>query len=243
MTQTTATILPRPAAERGHLDFGWLKTWHTFSFGEYHDEAWMGFRGLRVINEDIVAAGAGFPPHPHRDMEIVTIPLAGAIAHQDSTGGKGVIRRGEVQRMSAGTGVTHSEFNASKTEALHLYQIWLLPRQRGITPGYEQKAFADADLAGRLRLVAAPDGREGSVTIQTDAELRHGLLTPGQTLRQPIAAGRHAWVQVVAGAVTLRAGGASLAMSASDGAGVSGAEALEFAAGAQGAELLVFDLA
>jgi redox-sensitive bicupin YhaK (pirin superfamily) len=236
-------ILPRPAAERGHLDFGWLKTWHTFSFGEYRDDAWMGFRGLRVINEDVVAAGAGFPPHPHRDMEIVTIPLAGAIAHRDSTGGEGVIRRGEVQRMSAGTGVTHSEFNASKTEELHLYQIWLFPRQRGIAPGYEQKAFADAELDGRLRLVASPDGREGSVTIQTDAELRHGRLAPGQSLRQPLAAGRHAWVQAVAGAATLRAGGESLALSASDGAGVSGADALEFTAGAQGAELLVFDLA
>ncbi len=244
-TAPAASILPRAAEARGHFDFGWLKTWHSFSFGEYHDEDWMGFRGLRVINEDVVAPGAGFPRHPHRDMEIVTIPLSGAIAHEDSSGGAGVVQAGEVQRMSAGTGVAHSEFNASRTEPLHLYQIWLLPERRGLTPGYEQKGFTPQDLAGRLRLVASPDGREGSLTIRANgAEIRLGRLNPAQRLAHTLAPGRHAWVQVARGALTLRAEGAASpsSMTAGDGAAASGAAALTVDAGPAGAEVILFEL-
>jgi hypothetical protein len=237
-------IVPRPASERGHFDFGWLRTWHSFSFGEYHDPEWMGFRSLRVVNEDVVAPGAGFPTHPHRDMEIVTIPLAGGVAHRDSSGGDGVVRAGEVQRMSAGTGVRHSEFNASANEPLHLYQVWLLPERRGLTPGYEQRGFDTSEFDGRLRLVAASDGRDGALTIHASgAEIRMGRLAPGQELRHALAPGRHAWVQVAQGALRLGAAATTpLALAASDGAAVSGAEALTLEAGSQGAMLSVFEL-
>jgi redox-sensitive bicupin YhaK (pirin superfamily) len=242
-------ITLRPAAERGHFDFGWLRTWHTFSFGEYHDEAWMGFRALRVINEDFIAPGRGFGKHGHRDMEIVTVPLTGGVAHEDSSGGKGVIRPGVVQRMSAGTGILHSEHNASQNEETHLLQIWLLPTERGIAPGYEEQRLDPTALRNRLALIAAPDGREGALTIRSAAELRMAQLEPGARVAHDLADGRHAWVQIARGALTLEAaagddrGSDRAALTAGDGAAVSAAHRLQLTAGPEGAELLLFDLA
>lgn len=166
----------RRAAERGHFNFGWLDTYHTFSFGEYYDPRHMGFRSLRVINEDFVAAGAGFPTHGHRDMEIVTYVLEGGLSHRDSMGNGSTIRPGDVQRMSAGTGVRHSEFNHSEDERVHLLQIWILPSEEGAAPGYEEKKFEDDEKRNRLRVVASPDGRDGSVTIRQDASIHVALL-------------------------------------------------------------------
>jgi quercetin 2,3-dioxygenase len=182
-------ITLRPGKERGHFDHGWLDTYHTFSFSQYHDPAHMGFRSLRVINEDRVATGAGFPPHSHRDMEIITYVLAGALAHKDSMGNHSVIRPGDVQRMTAGTGVTHSEYNASDKEPVHLLQIWILPESRNLPPGYEEKVFVADDKRGRLRLVASRDGREGSVLIHQKASVYVALLDPGQTVRHDLAGG------------------------------------------------------
>ncbi|HEY6879886.1 MAG TPA: pirin family protein, partial [Polyangiales bacterium] len=185
-------ITIRPAAQRGHADHGWLDTYHTFSFADYYDPTHMGFRALRVINDDKVAAGRGFGTHPHRDMEIITYVLEGAVKHNDSMGTGAVIRPGEVQRMSAGTGVAHSEFNASRTELLHLLQIWIEPKTRGIAPSYEQKAFAREDKQGKLRVVASPDGREGSVSIHADALVYAGLFDAGE--RAELTDARHVWV-------------------------------------------------
>jgi len=231
-------IARRPSDERGHVDHGWLDTRHTFSFASYHDPRHMGFRALRVINEDVVRGGHGFPPHSHRDMEIVTYVLAGALEHRDSMGTRSVIVPGEVQRMSAGTGVTHSEYNASKTEPVHLLQIWLLPDRSGLPPGYEQKAFPDADKRGALRLVAARDGRAGAVTIHQDADLYAALLAPGERVKHPLAPGRHAFLHLVRGGLTLN--GTRLATG--DGAAVSDETDLELAATAD-SEVLLFDLA
>jgi redox-sensitive bicupin YhaK (pirin superfamily) len=230
-------IAVRPAAERGHADHGWLDTWHTFSFADYYDPRFMGFRVLRVINEDFVAPGRGFPPHAHRDMEILTYVLEGALQHRDSLGTGSVIRPGEVQRMSAGTGVRHSEANPSADEAVHLLQIWIEPATLGIEPGYEQKAFADDDKRGRLRLVASPDGADGSVTIHQDARLFATLLDHGRTVVHPLAEHRHAWVQVARGTLTLN----GQTLSAGDGAAVSGETALTLI-GEKEAEALIFDL-
>src|SRR6266496_732498 len=193
----------RRAAERGQFDHGWLKTAHTFSFADYYDPRHMGFRVLRVINEDFVSPGRGFGMHPHHDMEIVTYVLEGELGHRDSMGNGSVIRPGDVQRMSAGTGVTHSETNSSKTQRVHLLQIWILPDKQGYPPSYEQKAFSDAERAGRLRVVASPDGRDGSVTIHQDATLFAGLLASGQRVEHALDKNRFAWVQVARGAVDL----------------------------------------
>ena len=228
----------RLAAERGHVDHGWLDTRHTFSFADYHDPAHMGFRALRVINEDRVRPGAGFQTHGHRDMEILSYVLAGGLEHRDSTGTGSVIRPGDVQRMSAGTGVTHSEFNPSAEERLHLLQIWILPERAGLAPEYEQKAFSAAEKRGRLRLLASPDGADGSVTLHQDARLYGALLAPGQEAAHALAPDRHAWVQVAKGALRLN----GEALRQGDGAAISGETDLRFAAEEE-SEILLFDLA
>jgi redox-sensitive bicupin YhaK (pirin superfamily) len=228
----------RPAKERGLADHGWLKSYHTFSFADYYDPAHMGFRNLRVINEDRVQGGQGFGAHSHRDMEIVSYVLEGALRHKDSIGTGSVIRPGDVQRMSAGSGVTHSEYNASPSELVHFLQIWLLPSARGIRPGYEQKSFTSEEKDGRLRLVASPDGRDGSLTIHSDVALYVGLFDAGQSAELALASGRHAWVHVARG--KLRVNGQEL--SAGDAAALSDEATLRIE-GIAGAEVLVFDLA
>src|SRR6187455_859487 len=200
MQQETFMITVRKSSERGQADHGWLESAHSFSFADYYDPRHMGFGNLRVINEDRVAPGAGFGTHGHRDMEIVSYVLDGSLAHQDSTGTSSVIRPGDVQRMSAGTGVTHSEFNASKTEPVHFLQIWLLPSRPGLPAGYEQKFFSDEEKRGRLRLVASPDGADGSVRIQQDARLYAALLDGGE-VTHAFGAGRRGWLQVARGSV------------------------------------------
>lgn len=228
----------RRAAERGHANHGWLDSFHTFSFAGYHDAEHMGFRGLRVINEDRVQPGRGFGTHPHRDMEIISYVLAGALEHKDSMGTGSVIRPGEVQRMSAGSGVTHSEFNASKSEAVHLLQIWLLPNQLGIPPEYEQKAFPREQKDGRLCLVVSADGREGSLTMHADAALYAGLFDHLQHDELRLAPGRHAWVQVAAGRVEVN----GQALEAGDGMSLVDEECVRIAGITRG-EVLVFELA
>ncbi len=228
----------RRSEERGGGDFGWLKTQHSFSFDTYHDPRFMGFRSLRVINEDWVQAGHGFPMHPHRDMEIITYVLDGALEHKDSMGNGSTIRPGDGQRMSAGTGVRHSEANSSKSDAAHLLQIWILPERRGHEPGYEQKAFPEAEKRGKLRLIASPDGTDGSVTIHQDAKLYVSLLQPGQEVEHELGKGRYAWLQVAKGAVELN--GQSL--NQGDGAAVSDEQRLTVK-GTADAEVLLFDLA
>ena len=233
-------ITLRPGAERGHVNHGWLDTYHTFSFDSYHDPEHMGFRSLRVINEDWVAGGHEFPMHGHRDMEIVTYILEGSLQHQDSMGNGGAIRPGEVQRMSAGTGVEHSERNPSPTERVHLLQIWILPEARGLTPRYEQKMFAAEGRRGRLQLLASREGRDGSVKIHQDAALYTAALEPKEAVTHKLAAGRHAWLQVARGAVALN----GTALKAGDGAAVSDERALEITGtGDEAAEILLFDLA
>jgi len=228
----------RPAHERGHADHGWLDTWHTFSFASYYDEAHMGFRGLRVINDDTIAGGMGFGTHGHRDMEIISYVLDGALAHKDDMGNGSVIRPGDVQRMSAGTGVLHSEFNHQKDAATHFLQIWIEPDRRGIPPGYEERRFEDADKRGRLRLIGSPDGDDGSVTIHQSVRLYAGLFDGDESARLELAAGRKAYVHVARGSVTVN--GTRLATG--DAAKIAGESAIEIGAGDQ-AEVLVFDLA
>lgn len=227
----------RKAADRGGADHGWLNTKHTFSFADYYDPKQMGFRALRVINEDQVTAGQGFGTHPHRDMEIISYVLEGALAHQDSMGNSGVITPGEVQRMSAGTGIRHSEQNASKTEGAHFLQIWIEPDQLGVKPSYEQKRFALADKKG-LQLVASPDGAEGSVRINAATKLYGAALGEGEKASLELAAGRHAWVHVARGEVRVN----GTALTAGDGVAFS-EEKLISLEGIRGAEVLVFDLA
>lgn len=227
----------RRSADRAYFDHGWLKSYHTFSFGEYYDAAWVGYGPLRVINDDRVAPGQGFGKHGHRDMEIVTYLLAGQLQHRDSMGNGSVIRPGDVQRMSAGTGVTHSEFNPSPAEELHLLQIWLLPEAQRLPPGYEQKHFADADKRGRLRLIASRAGEAGSVVIHQDARVYAGLFDGTERSAFELPAGRRAWLQVARG--TLSVDGTSLA--AGDGARTPGPARLELHGGTD-AELLLFDL-
>jgi quercetin 2,3-dioxygenase len=233
-------ITPRRSDERGHLDHGWLDTRHTFSFAGYHDPAHMGFRSLRVINEDRVLPGEGFGTHGHEDMEILSYVLAGVLSHRDSTGSAGELRPGEVQRMSAGTGIRHSEFNGSDAEPVHFLQIWLLPDRPGHRPSYEQRAYPPEERRGRLRLVASPDGAEGSTTLHADARVYATLLAPGQAVELGLPPGRHGWVQVARGEVELN----GLRLSAGDGAATSDERLLRLAGAGQGeAELLVFDLA
>src|SRR3954465_36530 len=207
----------RKSAERGHVDLGWLDTYHTFSFDQYYDPAHMHFRTLRVINEDRVAAAHGFPNHSHRDMEIITYILSGALEHRDSMGNGSVIRPGDVQRMTAGTGVSHSEFNPSQAEACHLLQIWIMPNARNLTPGYEQKFFAEDERRGQLRLIASGSGEDGAVTINQDARVYASLLAAGQSINQPLAADRFAWLQVTRGGLDVN----DATLNAGDGAGVS----------------------
>ncbi len=228
----------RQSHERGHADHGWLDTYHTFSFADYYDSAHMGFRSLRVINEDRVQPGQGFGMHGHKDMEIVTLVLEGALEHKDSLGNGEVLRPGELQRMTAGTGVRHSEFNPSDQERVHLYQIWLLPSRAGLRPSYEQRAFGDAEKRGRLRLVASPDSRDGSLTINQDASLFLSLLDDGQQLTHEPRPGRHAWLQVLRGKVAVN----GQPLSAGDGAAVSEEPVLTVKV-AGPAEVLLFDLA
>src|SRR5688572_15706593 len=200
--QGNAMMKIRKSNERGHAEHGWLDTYHTFSFANYYDPQWMGFRSLRVINDDLVLPGMGFGTHPHRDMEIITYILSGALEHKDSMGNGRVIRPGDVQYMAAGTGVQHSEFNPSKDEAVHLLQVWIQPDRKGATPRYAEKSYAKAD-PGTLHLVTSKTGRDGSIAINQDAELWLGKLAPKQTARLELAAGRHAWVHVAEGEVLL----------------------------------------
>jgi len=225
----------RKADERGHFDHGWLDTYHTFSFADYYDPGSMGFRALRVINEDRVKPGHGFGTHSHRDMEIVTYVLEGSLAHRDSMGTGSVIRPGEVQRMSAGTGVLHSETNPSRDESVHFLQIWILPERRDIEPGYEQKAFPAAERKDHLRLVASHDGSDGSLTIHQDAKLFAGTLTDGKTITYELPKGRYAWLQVARGTVELN--GQSL--HAGDGAAIEDERTLNLRGDG---EILLFDL-
>jgi redox-sensitive bicupin YhaK (pirin superfamily) len=233
-------ITVRRASDRGHADFGWLDTHHTFSFGDYYDPRFMGFRQLRVINEDRVEPGAGFPTHGHRDMEIISYVLEGELEHKDSLGTGSVIRPGDVQRMSAGRGITHSEYNASGAQPLHFLQIWILPESGGLAPGYEQKHYAENERHGRWRLIASREGRDGSVTLHQDVALHATLLEPGQGAELTLAPGRHGWVQVARGQVEL--GGQTL--QAGDGAAVSEEHSLRVVGtGDETAEVLAFDLA
>jgi quercetin 2,3-dioxygenase len=231
-------IQVRKAAERGHFDHGWLDTFHTFSFGDYSDPAHMGFRSLRVINDDRVAPGQGFGMHPHRDMEIVTYVLDGELQHRDSMGNGSIIRAGELQRMTAGTGVHHSEFNPSGSEWVHLYQIWLLPQRKGLKPSYEQLAVGEKDMRGRFRLVASPDGAAGSLTIQQNAQLYLVSLSPGDGVAHQVERGRAAWLQVLRGGVNVLGND----LAAGDGLAVTDEKAVSVQATVP-SEVLLFDLA
>ena len=228
----------RKSADRGYADHGWLKSYHSFSFAGYHDPEQMGFGNLLVINEDRIAPGTGFGTHSHRDMEIVSYVLDGAIGHKDSIGNGASIIPGEVQRMSAGTGIAHSEFNHAADKTTHFLQIWILPKQAGIEPGYEQKTFSDADKRGRLRLVASPDGRDGSVTIHADASLYAGLIDGAERAELALDPKRLAYVHLVRGKLQVN----GVALAAGDAAQLAQEARLTLEQG-QGAEVLVFDLA
>jgi redox-sensitive bicupin YhaK (pirin superfamily) len=228
----------RKATERGHANYGWLKTFHTFSFSSYHDPKHVRFRNLRVMNEDFIAPGQGFGTHPHNDMEIVTYVLQGALEHRDSMGNGEVLRPGEFQRMSAGTGITHSEFNPSATESTHLYQIWLLPERRGIEPSYEQKKFESSERTNRLRLVASPTGEDGSLTIHTSAKIYLSTIQSLESVQLAIPPEKHVWIQILSGSGVV--GGQAL--EAGDGLAVSDEPLFEYQATSE-AEILVFELA
>ena len=230
-------MIVRPAAERGHANHGWLDSWHSFSFADYHDPAHMHFGPLRVINEDRVAPAQGFGTHGHADMEIISYVLEGELAHQDSMGTGSVIRAGDVQRMSAGRGVRHSEFNHSRSQPVHFLQIWIIPNVRGIAPEYEQRSYAAADRRGALRLVASPDGADGSLRIHQDARLYAGLFDGAERGRHTLAAGRLGYVQVARGSLELN----GRRLQAGDGAMLRDEPLVDIGAG-QGAEVLVFDL-
>ena len=231
-------IVVRRSAARGKTDIGWLDSRHTFSFGEYHDPGAMGFRSLRVINEDRVAPGQGFGAHSHRDMEILSYVLEGELGHKDDMGNGSVIRPGDLQRMTAGTGVVHSEANPSKTNLVHFLQIWILPEKARLAPGYEQKSFSESTKSGTLKLVGSRDGRDGTVTIHQDVALYSSVLAPGEKVEFPLAANRHAWIQVTRGSVVTN----GETLSAGDGAAVSD-EANVTLVAKEKSELLLFDLA
>jgi redox-sensitive bicupin YhaK (pirin superfamily) len=231
-------IQVRKAAERGHADHGWLNTYYTFSFADYYHARHMGFRALRVMNEDRVQPGQGFGMHGHRDMEIVTYVLSGNLQHKDSMGNGSAIRAGELQRMTAGTGVRHSEFNDSPAESVHLYQIWLLPERNGLKPEYEQRRFSEADKQGKFCLVASPEGKDGSLTIHQDARIYLANVEEGTALNHVLQPGRYAWLQILRGKVTLN----GHTLSAGDGAAISEERGLEVA-GQEDSELMLFDLA
>ncbi len=231
-------ITLRASKERGHFDHGWLNTYHSFSFDQYYDPRYMGFRQLRVINEDFVAPGRGFPMHAHRDMEIITYILEGALQHEDSMGNGSVIRPGDVQRMSAGTGVRHSEKNASSVDRVHLLQIWILPDTVGLEPGYEQKAFTEDERRGQARLIASTDGRDGSVTVRQDVSVFASILGEGESVRYDMDETRYGWIQVARGAIDVNGQRADQG----DGAIVMGESSLEIV-GHEPSELLLFDLA
>ena len=238
-------IALRQAETRGRTDVGWLDSRHTFSFGDYYDPAAMGFSVLRVINEDRVTPGHGFPTHGHRDMEILSYVLEGALEHKDSLGTGSIIRPGEVQRMTAGTGVRHSEKNASAVEPVHFLQIWILPSQAGLDPGYEQKAFPEGERRGRLRLVASADGRESSVVMHQNASLYVGLFGDGEQTAHAIAPGRHAYVHVARGEIELGASDGAHRLGAGSGAAITGEPQIVLAGRASGTdrgEVLLFDL-
>ncbi len=230
-------ITIRRSADRGRANFGWLDSRHTFSFGNYYDHNHMGFGPLRVINQDVVAGGGGFPAHPHADMEIVSYVLEGALEHKDSLGTGSTIRPGDVQRMSAGTGIRHSEFNASRTDPVHFLQIWILPERKGLAPGYEQKSFSQAEKRNTLRLIGSPDGRDGSVTIHQDVDLYAAALEGGETVTHTLRRGRVAWVQVARGAIDLN----GHHLEAGDGAAIEDLSALAITSTAS-SEVLVFDM-
>jgi len=227
----------RSSNERGGGDHGWLKTHHTFSFADYWDPKWMGFRSLRVINEDWVAPNTGFPTHPHRDMEIITYVLEGKLEHKDSLGTGSVILPGDGQRMTAGSGIRHSEFNPSTNEPVHLLQIWIVPEKAALPPSYEQKSFPESEKQGKLRLIASREASEGSVKINQDAKLYVSLLKPGEEVEHSFSAGRHGWLQVARGAVEMN--GSKL--SQGDGAAISDEKKVSIR-GIADAEVLLFDL-
>jgi quercetin 2,3-dioxygenase len=227
----------RKAHERGHAEHGWLDSYHTFSFSDYHDPEWMGFRSLRVINDDLVMPGKGFGMHPHRDMEIITYILSGSLQHKDSMGNGSVIRTGQVQYMAAGTGVEHSEFNPAKDEAVHLLQIWILPDHKGATPRYEEKSLETA-APGALHLVTSKSGRDGSIAINQDADLLLAKLHSGDAVRHHLSAGRHAWVHVAEGGVTLN----GRTLSAGDAAAISDEPSIVLTGAAPSSQVLLFDL-
>ena len=228
----------RKSDERGHANHGWLDTHFTFSFADYYDPKHLHFRTLRVMNDDRVGGGGGFPMHPHRDMEIVTYVLEGALEHRDSMGNGSVIRPGDIQYMGAGTGVMHSEFNASQTEPVHLYQIWMFPQREGLKPTYDQKNFSEAEKRGKLRLIVSPDGRDGSVKIRQDNELYASVLAKGEAVKHELKSERHAYVQVARGSVTLN----GTKLDEGDGAAITDEKAVELT-GERNAEVLLFDLA
>ncbi len=232
------SLVLRRSEERGKANFGWLDSKHSFSFGHYHDPKHMGFGALRVINQDRVAPAGGFPTHPHSDMEIISYVLDGALEHKDSIGTGSVIRPGDIQRMSAGSGVRHSEFNASKTEPVHFLQIWIIPEKKGLKPSYEQKTFGVDEKRGQLRLIGSRDGREGSITIHQDVDLYASVLKAGETVTHSIPEGRGAWVQVARGGVNVN----GTALKAGDGLSISEGGTLTIEGTGDG-EVLLFDLA
>lgn len=232
-------LILRPSQDRGHANYGWLDTYHTFSFADYYDPEAMGYRALRVINEDRIAAAQGFGTHSHRDMEIITYVLEGALEHRDSLGSGGLLRPGEVQHMSAGRGIRHSEFNASEAEPLHLLQIWLLPTKNDIAPTYSQQAYPIAGERNRLHLVASSEGREGSLKMESDAELYAARLDAGAQVRHGFTSRKYGWLQVARGGVAVN--GTRLAQG--DGVAIEDEDAITIEAGPDGAEFLLFDLA